>query len=207
MLTRDGPLVNAADWSHHEANPANTAASLDRRVGGELKRLWFEGSLRWQKKLPETEVRIAGGRMFVVDDVLRAFDAYTGRPLWKRPMTTRPGNLIALPDALYVPGGGVCAVHDPATGKRIAEIDFPADAKGYWSSLRATEDLLVGASGQRLACVDRKTQEARWTAACENPIVSIAVGGGRVFCCDAVNQRRGQLKPTEPTGTTSIPVG
>jgi outer membrane protein assembly factor BamB len=200
LLRRQGPLAGTADWSHAGANAANTGASQDRLVKPPLTRLWFDGAFRWPKKGGMSEVRVAGGRVLVISDELYAMDAYTGRRLWQVASPSGGGKLVALEDAIYMPSGRSCVVLDPATGKSSGEMSFPGDSKGYWSSIRVSGEILVAASGDRLACIDRKTGRALWEHQCENAVNSIAVGGGKVFCTDTVNRRRFVLEPNAPGG-------
>ena len=204
LLSRQGPPAGAADWSHAGANAANTGASEDRRVESPLTRLWFDGAFRWSREPGMVEVRVAGGRVLVQSDELPyAMDAYTGRHLWQVASPSRRGKLVALEDAIYLAGGRSCVVLDPATGERSSEMKFPGDSRGYWSSIRVSGDILVAASGNRLACIDRKTGRALWEHPCENAVDSIAVGGGKVFCTDAVNRRRLALKPDAAEGAAT----
>jgi len=102
LVSREGALPGAADWSHEQANAASTGASKDQRVGSDLSVLWFDGRHRWHKfwfdsageaayRSPETHqypghvlVRVAGGRRILLEEgLLHASDVYTGRTLWE----------------------------------------------------------------------------------------------------------------------------
>jgi hypothetical protein len=102
LVSREGALPGAADWSHEQANAASTGASKDRRVGSDLGVLWFDGRHRWHKfwfdsagqaayRSHETHyypghvlVRVAGGRRILLEEgLLHASDVYTGRTLWE----------------------------------------------------------------------------------------------------------------------------
>jgi outer membrane protein assembly factor BamB len=197
LLGRQGPLADSADWSHAGANAANTGASLDRLIKPPLKRLWFDGSDRWYKKLGS--IRVAGGRLLVASDDLCAIDAYTGRRLWQSP-AAGGDKLVATEDAIYMPGSRGCTVLDPATGKESRQMAFPGEAKGAWSLMSVAGDIIVGAGGDRLVCIDRKTGKTLWGHQCEYPVGSIAVGGGKVFCTNAVNRRRTSRTEGAPQG-------
>jgi hypothetical protein len=47
VVSRDGPLAGSADWSHAEADAANTGASEDQSVHTPLELLWFDTPPRW----------------------------------------------------------------------------------------------------------------------------------------------------------------
>jgi len=88
LLFRDGPLRGSADWTHQNADVANTVKSNDQRVKLPLGVLWFGGSSntdvlpRHGHGPPE---QVVGGRTFVEGmNSLSALDTYTGRVLWKR---------------------------------------------------------------------------------------------------------------------------
>lgn len=203
LLTRPGPLGDSADWSHSDANAAGTEASKDRIVKPPFTRLWFDGRFRWDKGRGSTEVRIAGGRLFVGGNNLYALDAFTGRHLWTIESQAREEKLVAMHDAIFLVEGGTCTVRDPATGKPLKQLNFPGVRRANWSSMRVTDKFVVAGSGEALACIDRETGRTIWQQECDNPIQSIAIGGGKVFCSDAVNQRRKGLKPGEPAGSTT----
>ena len=205
LVSRQGALRGTADWSHAGANAANTGASEDRRVKGPLTRLWFGGSFRWHRKPGSTAVRIAGGRIFVKpqrSSTLRAIDAYTGRHLWQAALPPSHGDFVAVEDGLYIASGNSCVVLDPATGKKSGQIDFPGQPNARFSSIRVAGDILVGASGKRVVCVNRTTGRVLWEKQCANNVRSIALGGGKVFCSGKPNRRRGETRPKGPDGAT-----
>ncbi|MFW5693107.1 MAG: PQQ-binding-like beta-propeller repeat protein, partial [Thermoguttaceae bacterium] len=140
LLARSGPLPGAADWSHAGANAANTGASEDDFVRSPKDILWFDASRRWHKYPGQIEVRVAGGRVVLLEEgLLRASDVYTGRSLWevavpvgvepladplardaaRRTRQTQWGpppslspatQLIALEDRIYLSDGTCCVV-------------------------------------------------------------------------------------------------
>ena len=198
LLTRQGPLPDSANWSHEGANAANTGASQDRFVKPPLERLWFDGSFRWFRTPGTTLVRVAGGRVLVKLDKLDAIDVYTGRHLWQAalPPSHNPGGeIVAVEDALYLTAGKSCVALDPATGKQSGRLDLPADVEGRWSHVRVAGDHLAGASGKWLVCMNRQSGEVLWKHEREQNVGSIALGGGKLFCADFVNRRRGQPAP------------
>jgi len=191
LLTRRGPLPGAADWSHEEADAANTGASEDELARAPLELLWFDGSFRWNRQPGNVIVRVAGGRVLVVAGTLRAIDVYTGRPLWEVPMprSARPpalGDMVAVDDAIYVTSNRTCLVLDPATGQQVREIEIPADPesriRGNWSKIRVSGNHLVGIIGAHVVCFDIGSGALRWSSPAPPNRRSLAVGGGRVFC-------------------------
>ena len=222
LLVRSGPLAGAADWSHSQANAANTGASEDTFIQSPMTVLWFDASQRWHKYPGQVEVRVAGGRLFVCEEgLLRATDVYTGRKLWEveipvgvepladplaresvryerhriwgPPPTLPPTTeLVVVEDAVYLSDGPRCRVFDPATGEVTGCIELPGDLEEPWSNLRVSDGYLVGSSGPHLLCVDRRTGELVWRAEMARDALSLAVGGGKVFCAELANLRRGE---------------
>ncbi len=198
LLIRQGALPDTADWSHEGANAANTAASQDRFVKPPLARLWFDGSFRWIRTPGSTVVRVAGGRVLLKANKLDAIDVYTGRHLWEAPLppSHNPGGeIVAVEDAVYLTGGRSCVVLDPATGRKSGQLDLPDGVQGRWSNIRVAGDYLVGAAGKHLVCMNRRSGDVAWKYPRQRNVGSIAVGGGKVFCADFVNRRRGQPEP------------
>lgn len=86
ILTREGPLPGASDWTHQYGDIANSVKSDDELVQLPLGVLWFGGSSnvdvlpRHGHGPPE---QVIGGRLFIPGmDRLSARDVYTGRVLW-----------------------------------------------------------------------------------------------------------------------------
>jgi outer membrane protein assembly factor BamB len=186
-MSRVGPLGGSADWSHAEADAANTGASAEQFLRAPLELLWFDTPPRWFRTPDTTLVRVCGGRMFIEAEKLHAVDVYTGRPLWQAglPFSHSPSDqMVALPDALYVARGSICLKLDPATGRKIARFDLPAEPAGPWLNLRACGKHLVAQSGKHLVCVDRHSGRLEWRYPCGRAYLSVACGGGKVFCAE-----------------------
>ncbi|MBN2093051.1 PQQ-binding-like beta-propeller repeat protein [candidate division KSB1 bacterium] len=88
MVSRDGPLPGASNWTHQYGDMANTVKSDDELVKLPLGILWFGGSSnvdvlpRHGHGPPE---QVVDGRLIIEGmDGLSARDVYTGRVLWKR---------------------------------------------------------------------------------------------------------------------------
>lgn len=87
LVTREGALPGAADWTHQYGDIGNTVKSGDSRVRAPLGVLWFGGSSnldvlpRHGHGPPE---QVVGGQLYIEGmNSLSARDVYTGRVLWK----------------------------------------------------------------------------------------------------------------------------
>ena len=201
VLSRRGPLPGSADWTHEEADAANTGASEDRFLKAPLGLLWFDGSMRWDRKPGGTVVRVAGGRILIKAEKLTAIDVFTGRTLWQAalPFPHSPTDqMVTAGDAVYVTGGRDCVALDPQTGKETWRISLPAGLEGAWLNLHVWKDYLVTRSDRHLFCVDVRTGEDIWRYECGRANLSVAVGGGRVFCAELLNPRRPQTEGQAP---------
>jgi outer membrane protein assembly factor BamB len=206
VITRVGAIPGSADWSHSLADAANSNASKDTYLKSPLGLLWFDGARRWHRKPGHAEVRVAGGRVLVKTEQLGAIDVYTGRVMWVAdlPFSHQPGDqLVALADAIFVTGGRTCIVVEPETGRITNRFHLPADVPGAWRNLRVDGDLVVGCAGQHVVCVDRRSGELIWKYECDRSALSVAFGGGKVFCAELVNRRKGEVA-SEATKTRAL---
>lgn len=190
VLARPGGVPQCGQWTHEEADAANTGASQELAAAAPLELLWFDTPRRWIKEPRRTLVRVCAGRMFVKGDKIEAVDVYTGRRLWEAPLPFLPGpdrlndQMVALEDAVYVAAGRVCLVLDPATGTVKGRLELPQDLDRPWANLRAADRYLVGQSGSQVLCFDRHTGNLLWRFACGRNTLSIALGGGKAFCSE-----------------------
>lgn len=216
LLTRTGPLPGAADWSHAEANPAGTGASEDESIRAPMSVLWFDAAQRWHKYPGQNQVRVAGGRLVLLEKgLLRASDVYTGRKLWEVELSDEPidrrqsryslhrewgpspslsptTELVVLEDAIYLADGTRCRVFDPATGKPTGHVDVPEGLDTPWANLRICDDYLVGSSGRHVLCLNRRTGKLLWRVETARAALDLAVGGSKVFCAELTDPRRGE---------------
>ncbi len=229
LLSRSGPLPGAADWSHAGANAANTGASEDDFVRSPMNVLWFDASQRWHKYPGQIEVRVAGGRLILLEEGgLRASDVYTGRRLWEvavpvgaepraetlardaarearqrhwgpPPSLSPATQLVVLEDAVYISDGRRCVVLDAATGVVVGRIDLPDDLDAPWMNLTVHDDRLIGTSGRHVLCMHRSTGELIWRVEMDRAGLSLAVGGDKVFCAEMANRRRGEDETRDGT--------
>jgi len=197
LLRRLGALPSAADWSHEEANAANTGASTDGFVKAPLGLLWFDAPNEWQRKPGGAVVRVAGGRVLIKSNKLLAIDVFTGRQFWAATLPFAHAvtdQLVATPEAIYATGGKTCVILDPATGKESRRIELPNELPGAWQNLRCWKDYLVSTNGRYVVCVNHHTGEVLWRQECNRTALSVSVGGDRVFCAELLNPRRGEIE-------------
>jgi hypothetical protein len=195
LVSRDGPLPGSAPWSHADADAANSGASEDRFLTAPVELLWFDGPPRWIRTPGATLVRVAGGRMYLKAASLVAVDVFTGRRLWEAELPsphTINDQLIALDDAVYVAGDRTCVEIDPATGRETRRFVLPDGRPAPWANLRVEQGYLIGQSGNYLLCLQRSSGRIVWQHECQSDTLSVAVGGGRVYCAELPNKRRGQ---------------
>jgi outer membrane protein assembly factor BamB len=211
LLTRNGGMPEAADWSHAGGNAGNTGASEDGFLRGPLALLWYDGSIRWNRQPGKTEVRVAGGRIFVRADRMLAIDVFTGRRLWDRPLpqaagTGAVGEFVAIEDAIYVAAGRACLVLDPVTGEQRARFPMPENIGGSLVHVRAWKDSLVGQLGKNVICLYRQTGALQWSFTAAREQLSLAVGGGRVYVAELINSRRGETVEESGVKTTALDI-
>jgi outer membrane protein assembly factor BamB len=205
LISRAGSLPGSADWSHAGADAANTGASQEQFLKAPLDLLWFDTPPRWFRTPGSTLVRVCGGRMFIKAENLQAIDVYTGRRLWQVGLPfhhSLSDQVVALDDALYVAGGNICLMLDPASGRQLARFDLPADLPGPWLNLRVCANHLIAQSGKHLVCMDRRSGRLEWQYECERPTLSVACGGGKVFCAETASPA--MLAKAIPTKTHAL---
>ncbi len=212
LLSRNGPLPGAGSWTHEGADAANTGASDEHGLNGPLKILWFGGTERWLRMPGGATIRVAGGRMFLLNDRLVALDVFTGRRLWEYrlpPTRYLPSQeMVVVDDAVYVPHERSCLVLDPETGSSKASIEIPAELAGRtragWSRICIGGEVLVGAVGKTVIAAHRRDGRLLWQRPCEYAPQSLAIGGGRVYC--AIAPRLGWDALTTGDGTAACTV-
>lgn len=216
LLARSGSLPGAGNWSHAEANAASTGATEDDFIRSPTSILWFDAAHRWHKYPGQNQVRVAGGRLFLYEKgLLRASDVFTGRKLWEIDLADAPADrkslrfalhrqwgptanlspdaeLVAVDDAVYLADGKSCLVFDPATGKRNSQFDLPQDLETPWENLRVVDDYLIGSSGRYILCLNRCTGKLLWRVEAARDSLYLAIGGGRVYCSELTDPRRGE---------------
>ena len=158
LLTRAGPLPNAADWTHQYGDIGNTVKSDDARVRAPLGLLWFGGNSnldvlpRHGHGPPE---QVVGGRMILQGmDSFSARDVYTGRLLWKTEFTNL-GTFGIYFDKSYT---------NTPLSTAYNQKHIPG-ANGRGANYVATEDAVYVAVGSACQVLDARTGKLRQTIA------------------------------------------
>jgi outer membrane protein assembly factor BamB len=208
VLRRKAAPRGAADWTHEDADAANSLVSQDRRVKAPLGLLWFGGELDMLFPLwdlthsrPPTPL-VAGGRMFFqVFPRLHAADIYTGRHLWTKQLPgtdtdTRRRNIgyVAMEDSVYVVVGNTCYRIDPASGSLVGRIRCPGGKTAAWRQVRIMGDCLIGTTQRLVVCSDRIDGNIHWTRDLTGNDSRLAVSRTKVICADiTLPDRRGNV--------------
>jgi outer membrane protein assembly factor BamB len=180
LLSREGALPGAANWTHEHADAANTRVSKDQLVKAPLGLLWFggpshEGVLPRHGHGPQPQV--VDGRLFIEGvNMLRTVDIYTGRLLWEASLpgvgkaydvlphqagaNSGGSNYVSTSDGIYIAHDRLCVRLDPATGKRLAEFKLPVlpgeSEPPAWGYVNVHEDYLIGGANPPLTDVKGK---------------------------------------------------
>jgi len=216
VVLRRGELKDAGAWTHEYGNAGNTASSDDALVRAPLGVLWFgrpgPGEMPSRHASNASPLAVAG-RMFVEgENVLLAYDAYNGTPLWRRDipgaqrlgLKTACSNLAARDDALFVAVGDQCLRLDPATGKTVRTYEPPkGEGKPAWRYVAAVGNLLLGSTqGGLLFAVDTESGAVRWQQQAGTPLeAAICIADGRLFYVDKKvtdGQREAALAGVDP---------
>ncbi len=210
LLSRQGAIPDSADWTHRDADAANSGASQERSLTAPLGVLWFDGSLRWNRQPGNAAVRVCGGRVFVHAERLHAVDVFTGRQLWQvsLPSTVRQGSdFVAADDGVFVTDRRTILVLEPVKGQISRRIVLPDDLPQPWSDIHVLDEYLVGTSGKHLVCINHQTGELVWKYECGRANLSFALGNGNVFCAELINKRRGETDKDGKTRAFDIASG
>ncbi|TVS17603.1 MAG: hypothetical protein EA424_12275 [Planctomycetaceae bacterium] len=228
-LLRLGGPEGAADWTHETADAARSFFSQDTAVRPPLTPLWFGdgpgyGFIKHKDYGIGVKPQVVEGRVVALQQhtqTLFAYDAYTGRVLWRTRGEGDDAGFITrhvvLCDGVYAAGNGLCVVFDPDTGDVLRRMQYatgenePTRASGIvvsddsiliaasvFEGVRAIEQGLWDA--EVLICLDRKTGKHRWSRQSDQRfnIKALAIGDGKVFATDSMSplaidrwQRRG----------------
>jgi len=164
LLIRKGALKGSAWWNHNSGGPGNTLSSEESRLRGALGISWYGGTSAGQfynnRHDGAPRPQVTGGRVFCQKhDLLTCYDAYTGELLWQKnvpgmmgalkerahPYTPQAyvlfgGNMVTMPDAVYVENGTKCLLLDPANGTPQTEFKLPGDAT--WGTIQILDELI-----------------------------------------------------------------
>ncbi len=168
VITRAGALPGSANWTHENADAANTRVSRDRLVKAPMGVLWFGGpshDLILPRHGHGPQPQVIDGRMIIEGvDMMRAIDIYTGRLLWETSLpgvgfffnnlAHQPGanssgsNFVSTPDGIYVTYHHKCVRLDIETGKKIGEFALPMfpgmKESPRWGYISVAGDYLIG---------------------------------------------------------------
>lgn len=193
MIVRAGKLQGSAEWSHVGANAANTVSAKDN-LQPPLVRLWHDGSFGGWHRESGVKVLVAGGRVIIKDPIHRrkiyAYDAYTGRFLWVKPIPASHAwfnHLVVMPDYIYFTGGKDCLVYDASTGEEVTTIKTPPSVTGNWLQIVVNKDNIFGATTSHVICLDRKSHKVLWTYPREAKEGTFMIlGDNRIFCINDI---------------------
>ncbi|MDZ7617795.1 MAG: PQQ-binding-like beta-propeller repeat protein, partial [Patescibacteria group bacterium] len=166
VVDRRGPLDGAGEWTHQNADAANTLCSTDGLVRGELESAWFhDGVLEIPDRHAQGPAPLFSRGYLVVAGVhgVCGLDAYNGRTCWSYSI---PGlladydgvhhdvgvgdtgsNFCLSEDAVFVRTENRCIKIDLATGRKVAEFATPMDAgeaNCAWGFVAHADGLLFG---------------------------------------------------------------
>ena len=142
-IVNDGQMVvrkalpGAGEWRYGLADAGRTGVGQESRLRLPLELLWFGGPgpawmlNKWYRQSTPISVN---GRAFVAgENHLAAFDAFTGRELWRREMANAArdgdhhasGNMMADDSYLYIVVESKCHQLDQVTGEQRDTYDVP----------------------------------------------------------------------------------
>ena len=160
------PLEGAGNWTHQNADAANTLCSTDTLVRGPLKMLWFRDTdfVMSNRHNRGPAPLVDNGRMFAEGlNALRATNVYNGRTLWEFPLegillpyhrgessigtAWTGGNFCIGDNRVYVHSRDNCLCLNVKTGRKTAELQpppLPNGKPGKWGYIACKEGTLFG---------------------------------------------------------------
>jgi len=160
------PLEGAGNWTHQNADAANTLCSTDTLIRGPLKMLWFRDTdfVMSNRHNRGPAPLLDNGRMFAEGlNALRATNIYNGRTLWEFPLegillpyhrgessigtAWTGGNFCIGDNRVYVHSRDNCLCLDVKTGRKTAELQpppLPNGKPGKWGYIACKEGTLFG---------------------------------------------------------------
>ena len=143
------PLEGAGNWTHQNADSANTLCSVDTRIHGPLQMLWFRDTdfVMSNRHNRGPAPLVDNGRMFTEGlNALRATNVYNGRTLWEFPLegillpyhrgessvgvAWTGGNFCIGDNHVYIHTRDKCLCLEAATGRKMAELQPPPLSNG-----------------------------------------------------------------------------
>ncbi|MDT8301373.1 MAG: PQQ-binding-like beta-propeller repeat protein, partial [Sedimentisphaerales bacterium] len=160
------PMKGVGNWTHQNADAANTLCSDDNLVHGPLKMLWFRDTdfVMSNRHNRGPAPLIDMGRMFTEGlNAIRATNIYNGRTLWEFSLEgillpyhrgeTSVGvawtgsNFCVGGNRVYVHSGDRCLCLDVKTGRNMAELKpppLPNGKPGKWGYIAYKAGTLFG---------------------------------------------------------------
>ena len=167
-IVREGALPGSANWTHENADAANTRVSRDVLAKAPMGVLWFGGPTH-ESVLPRhghgPQPQVVDGRMIIEGvDMIRAIDIYNGRLLWETKLpgvgffynnlAHQPGanatgsNFVSTSDGIYIAYQNRCLRLHPATGAKLGEFPLPklpaTKNAPRWGYINVVGDYIVG---------------------------------------------------------------
>ena len=184
------------EWTHYNYDPGGNRVSQDD--GGPPQYVQWMSGIEWQTASYRTAgMAAAGGRMFYSYNeyplhkakgswtFLTARDAYSGVPLWRRPVQGFvPLTMIATDDRLYGSFDGKVGLValDAATGERVKEYKVTPQ----WAVLH--DGKLIVSEGT-LKCLDAESGKTLWESKRMvnrvRSVPSVAIDGDKLFFVDS----------------------
>ena len=211
-IIRRARPAGAGDWSHDtRCSPGNNPCVADELVKAPFHTSWIAGPRSFTKfGLPLA----SAGRVLLRHggithtgrwkpsargDLIQAFDAYNGTPLWERRLIERGGNgFVAVGDAVYAVAGTTLYAMSAADGSVRWRLAPEAVVEGMkdWAYYACSDGTLVAAlfdelrpggkadrprRRKALAGLSPKDGRLIWTAMPAGGVGSVAIGGGLVY--------------------------
>ena len=165
-VRRRGPLAGAGQWTHQNADAANTLCSADGVARGPLEIAWYrDGVLEIPDRHAQGPSPLFNRGYLVVEGVhgICALDAYNGRTLWTYAIEgiladwdgvhhdvgvgDTGGNFCLSDDAVFVRVADRCLKIDLVTGKKLREFATPVEAAATdrnWGYVAHHDGILYG---------------------------------------------------------------
>ncbi len=193
-----GPLSGAGQWTKMWGDLGNTACSLDQRITGDWRVLWFgqPGPRILVERHARAMTDLYKNGKWIIPGAHRVtcVDAYNGARLWQLqiPDSSRVGInsdagwVTVTDDHVYVVAQDKCLKLDPDTGVRQDTFQCPS-AGTDWGYIAADGSLLFGSAQKKDASIIRGVGGNHWRTSHgdDRPVIT----SRSLFC---LNARTGQ---------------
>ena len=191
-LERHGPPKGARDYTHQNANAANTSNN-DDALKPPLGILWMGGDVHLTTFYMTKQPLVANGRFFIqgtetksaTTSKVNAYDVYTGTPLWKKKL-----DLEIASEEYFFDGK---SRYNAKSGEK--ELEYP------YSFTKTARGKLVGTSeavdlpkpyqnvDKVLNVMDVNTGKLIWQHQAQNGVLGFVLGKDKLFYYDAFPSR------------------